>query len=575
MYKNKRIMHRIIKSHLESFVKSNGLEQLNESVQFEMFVNYSILSAKMIGAIEIDSITTGEGDDGTDGIAVLINEELVISDEDALTVFKSDRKNQDVEIVFIQSKRSESYDLGDFLKFKESINKFLTTEQYDANDDIQKNARDVFDVIINNVTKVRNGKPSFTARYVTTGLYQKPEAIEAAKNEYIKQLKELGYFSDIDFQFLGRDEITKLWVNTYSGVTSKLPMFSNAPLPSINGIEEAYLAVVKAKDFVNELLLNEDGNLRSNVFEENVRAFLGAENTVNEAISETIKNKKTSSRFPVLNNGITIVSEDVRVQGSILHLQNYQIVNGCQTSNVLFENRNSLSDDLMVNLKIVETSNEDVFSELVRATNSQTQVDETQFISLRPIVKRVENYFNTYEGQDGRIYFERRDRQYIGKDVPSIRIFSVNIAAKSVCAMFLERPELSYRYPKRMYELFTDKMFSEDVKEIVFYTSCLTLYRLHLLVASADIPQNMRKYKWHIILLVRAIICGRSTAQINSKKIENECNKIIQVLLAKNSDSVKDPFNKAVKIIQSFPDVSDDKLKRQTIMDEMLQKVTL
>lgn len=137
-------MHRIIKSHLESFVKSNGFEQLEESVQFEMFVNYSIMSAKMIGPIEIENITTSDGDDGTDGIAVLINEELVISDEDALSVFKSERKNQDVEIVFIQSKRSESYDLGDFLKFKESINKFLTTEDYDVNDDIQKTAREIF-----------------------------------------------------------------------------------------------------------------------------------------------------------------------------------------------------------------------------------------------------------------------------------------------------------------------------------------------------------------------------------------------------------------------------------------------
>jgi hypothetical protein len=565
-------MHRIIKSHLESFAKSNGLEQLDESVQFEMFVNYSVMAAKMIGAIEIENITTGEGDDGTDGIAILINEELIISDEDAKSMFRSERKNQDVEIIFIQSKRSESYDLGDFLKFKESINKFLSPEDYKTNDDIQKTARGIFDVIIDNVTKIRNGKPSFTARYVTTGLYQKPGAIEAAKNEFIRQLNELSYFNDIDFQFLGRDEITKLWVNTYSGVTSKLPMFSNAPLPTIAGIEEAYLAVVKAKDFVKELLINEDGNLRSNVFEENVRAFLGSDNPVNLAISNTIKDSKNSSRFPVLNNGITIVSEDVRVQGNILHLQNYQIVNGCQTSNVLFENRNNIGDDLMVNLKVVETMNEDVFSELVRATNSQTEVDETQFISLRPIVKRVEEYFNTYEGQDGRIYFERRDRQYIGKDVPSIRIFSVNIAAKAVCAMFLERPELSYRYPKRMYELFTDKMFSEDVKEIVFYTACLTLYRLHLLVASADIPQNMRKYKWHILLLVRAIICGKNSSAINSKKIETECSKIIQAL-AKHGESVKEPFNKAVKIIQSINDITDDRLKRQAIMDEMLSKI--
>src|SRR5690606_28438435 len=72
---------------------------------------------------------------------------------------------------------------------------------------------------------------------------------------------------------------------------------------------------------------------------------------------------------------------------------------------------------------------EDVFSDLVRATNSQTKVDETQFISLRPIVKRIESYFNTYKGQDGRIFFERRERQYIGKDVPSISGYYGSVCA--------------------------------------------------------------------------------------------------------------------------------------------------
>jgi len=565
-------MHRIIKSHLESFSKSNGIEHHDESVQFEMFVNYSVLSPKMIGSIELENITTSDADDGIDGIAILINEELILSDEDAKSIFESERRNHDVEIIFIQSKRSESFDLGGFLKFKESINRFITSEDYSIGDDVQDNARKIFDIVIENVTRIRDGKPSFTARFATTGVYKSPDAIEKAKDEFIDQLKDLGYFSSIDFQFLGRDEITKLWVDTYSGVSSKLTMFSNAPLPSISGIEEAYLAVVKAKDLVSELLINEDGNLRTHVFEENVRAFLGSDNPVNQAISETINDDESYSRFPVLNNGITIVSEDVRVQGSILHLQNYQIVNGCQTSNVLFENYESLDDNLMVNLKVVETSNEDVFSELVRATNSQTKVDETQFLSLRPIVKRIEEYFNTYEGQDGRIYFERRDRQYIGKDVPNVRIFSVNIAAKSVCAMFLERPDLSYRYPKRMYELFTEQMFSEDVKEIVFYTTCLTLYRLHLLVASADIPQNMRKYKWHIMFLVRIIIAGREVPNINSKKIEGYCQKIIDAL-AKHGPSVIEPFQKAVDIVTSIEDMTDDRLKRQAIMEEMINKI--
>ncbi|WP_367390722.1 AIPR family protein [Lewinella sp. LCG006] len=565
-------MHRIIKSHLDNFVKSNALEQFDESEQFEMFVNHSVMSSKMIGIVDVENVTTGEGDDGTDGIAIIINEELIVSDDDARIVFNSERRNHDVDIVFVQSKRSESYDLGDFLKFKESILKFVNSDTYEVNEDIQQNARQVFDIVIDNVPKIRNGKPSFIGRYVTTGVYRNPEALELAKVEFVKQLEDIGYFSQVDFQFLGRNEITKLWVDTYSGVTSRLSMFSNAPLPSIVGIEEAYLAVVKAKDFINEILTNEDGNLRNNVFEENVRAFLGVDNPINTAIAETINNQETSSRFPVLNNGITIVSEDVRVQGSILHIQNYQIVNGCQTSNVLFENRNNIHEDLMVNLKVVETANEDVFSELVRATNSQTKVDETQFLSLRPVSKRIEDYFNTYEGQDGRLYFERRDKQYTGKDIPNVRIFSLNNTAKAVCAMFIERPDLSYRYPKRMYELYTEKIFSDDVKEIIFYTSSLALYRLYLLVAKADIPQNVRKFKWHIILLVRFIISGKEMPELNSRKMEGYCQKIIDVC-AKSNDEVINIFNKAVAIINSIEDLTDDRLKRQSVMQEMIDKI--
>ena len=48
-------------------------------------------------------------------------------------------------------------------------------------------------------------------------------------------------------------------------------------------------------------------------------------NPVNIAIAETINRPYSSTRFPVLNNGITVVSPDVRVQGSTLHLENFQI----------------------------------------------------------------------------------------------------------------------------------------------------------------------------------------------------------------------------------------------------------
>ncbi len=318
--------------------------------------------------------------------------------------------------------------------------------------------------------------------------------------------------------------------------------------------------------------MTEDGNLRTQVFEENVRSFLGNENPVNRSIAETLNDAKASTRFPVMNNGITIVSPDVRVQGNILHLENFQIVNGCQTSNVLYENRKILSDRIMVNLKIVETSNEDVFAELVRATNSQSKIEENQFFSLRPIVKRVEQYFESFDGQDGRLYFERRDRQFIGRDVPAVRVFSVHTAAKCVAAMFFHRPELAYRYPKQMYQLIGEKMFSEANKEIIFYCASLALYRLHLLVSNGTIPQNMRKFKWHILALVRVIIAGEKMPDLGSKKIDQYCQKIVDAL-SKHGAAAVTPFKKAAGIIEAMGDVSSDRLKRQTVLEEMLKNL--
>ena len=226
-------MHRIIKSHLENFSNSFGISDLEEAEQFEYFVNYSILTPKISTTFELGDVTTSDSDDGIDGVAVIVDEDLVISDDDAKTIFKSDRKNHDVELVFIQAKRSESFDLGDFLKFKESIIKFVDSEEYEPNDEVQANANAAYTVCLKNVPKIRGGKPSISVRYATTGVYQEPEALEKARKAFEKELKSIGYFSSIDIRFIGRDELTSLWVSTYSSIQAELPIFSNAPLPKI------------------------------------------------------------------------------------------------------------------------------------------------------------------------------------------------------------------------------------------------------------------------------------------------------------------------------------------------------
>lgn len=561
-------MHRIIKAHLDSFVKSFGLAADDESVQFEKFATHCVLSSRFSAAFDLDDVSTGDGDEGIDGVAVVIDEVVTASVEDAELIFVAPRRNHDVDIMFVQAKRSEGFDLGDFLKFKEGILRFATQTPYAANDEVLSEARRMFDVALKEVPKVRHGKPSLTARFITTGQYQKPAALETALKDFLAQLAELGLFHETDVRFIDRDELTRLWVGTYSSINASLPAFSIAALPNIAGIDEAYLAVVRANDFVNNLLLTEDGNLRTQVFEENVRSFLGHDNLVNQSIAATLASD-AASRFPVLNNGITIVSPDVKLQGTTLHMTNYQIVNGCQTSNVLFENREALGE-VMVNIKVVKTQLEDVFSELVRATNSQSKVEDTQFLSLRPIIKRVEQYFNTYDGAESRLYLERRDRQYVGQEIPATRIFSLHYAAKCVASMFCNRPELAARYPKQMYEELTDTIFADSTKEIVFYAACVTMYRFNLLVSNSTVPQNMKRFKWHMLPLVRAILVGHNNVvPLNSKDAEKAAKRVIEVM-GQHGQPATDVFNKVVGICQGLGEVSADRLKRQLIFTEML-----
>ncbi|PHV23042.1 AIPR family protein [Janthinobacterium sp. BJB446] len=563
-------MHRIVKAHLESFVSSFGLDADDEATQFEKFATYCVLSNRYSSSFDLDDVSTGEGDEGIDGVALVIDEIVIPSADDAHSVFLTPRRNHDVDVVFVQAKRSEGFDLGDFLKFKEGILRFATQSPFAALDENLVEARSIFDVVLKEVPKVRNGKPSLIARYVTTGHYQAPAALETALRDFLIQLHDLGLFHEIDVRFVDRDELTRLWVGTYSGINASLPAFSTAALPNIAGIDEAYLAVVKASDFVGNLLLSEDGNLRTQVFEENVRSFLGLENSVNQSIAATLASD-VASRFPVLNNGITIVCPEMKLQGTTLHLTNFQIVNGCQTSNVLFENRDILKD-VMVNVKVVKTQSEDVFSELVRATNSQTKVEDTQFLSLRPLIKRVEQYFNTYNGAESRLYLERRDRQYVGQDIPATRIFSLHNAAKCVASMYCNRPEFASRYPKQMYEELTDVMFDDSTREMIFYAACLTMYRFNLLVSNSTIPQNMKRFKWHMLPLVRAVVSEKTVLPLNSKKAEQSAEKIIKVM-GQHGKKATEVFEKIVEICQSMGEVSNDRLKRQAILAEMLDKI--
>lgn len=370
---------------------------------------------------------------------------------------------------------------------------------------------------------------------------------------------------------IDKDELIKLWSLTYSGVEAKFEVKGYTPYPEIAGITEAYLAIVPAKNFVKSVLSDEDGKLRNFVFQENVRAFLGQENPVNSMIRNTLSDESGRERFGILNNGITIISPNVKVQSDSIYIENFQIVNGCQTSNVLYGDRSILSDETMLTVKVVEATDADVISDIVRATNSQTKVEDIQFLSLKPIIRKVEAYFESVaedSDEEVKLYFERRDRQFVGLGVPDKRIFDIKEASRAVASMFLERPDLAARYPTQMLEELNEFLFDERNKEIIFYTASLALYRIQLLIGNNKIPYNFSKYKWHMLMCLKYSITGKKGPDLTSGKVEEFCKKIIDVCKDLNDDNLKH-FKYAENLIKQTGEVNRDKLRAQSYTEEL------
>jgi hypothetical protein len=372
-------MHRIIDSHLKEFVSNMGFDNLDKPAQFERFANYCIALGFCPTTIESDEITTGSDDSGIDGLAVIIDEEIVLSEEFANEVFGDNKRNHEVMFLAVQAKTSEKFELGDVLKFTSAVERLYLNDNYEPNEPLEKSVNSIFSISIDKANKIRGGRPSIYCAYVTTGVYNNPKEIQRAFDDSKLKFVNSGIFENVEFQFIGRDDLIKIWSDSRNGVEAKLELHNVAAMLKIEHITESYLAVVNAKELVSNLLQDKDGRLRAFVFEENVRSFLGSENPVNAEIRKTILDSDKCMMFPVLNNGITIVSPDVVMQGTIANLNGFQIVNGCQTSNILFREKEALPDEMMVNVKIIETSNIEVLSELVRATNSQSKIDDSQF----------------------------------------------------------------------------------------------------------------------------------------------------------------------------------------------------
>lgn len=565
-------MHRVVQAHVTDF--QNKFEVSSDlTKQFEAFVNFVIFRSLCSESVDPNDLVYSGDDPGIDGIMIFVDDDYVSSAEEVNDALVGRKRDVDVTIVFTQAKTSEYWLKKDINTLQSAIIDFLSDAHAYPHSEYMENCREVFDMVLRNVGRIRNGKPCAQVYFATTARAPDDREILAAQDALKASVADTGYFSNVEVMLANRDTIVEMWKAAEGQVEATLPVLGSAAFPKAPGIEEGYVVTVKVIDFIDQILRDKNDRFRQRIFEENVRDFIGMDGEVNKEIIDTLKDSLKQKRFGILNNGVTIISPDVRVTGFDIYLRNFQIVNGCQTSNILFKHRDSVNDEATLMLKVVETSDPGVVDDIVRSTNRQAKVEEDQFLATLDSVKAIERYFDARGAdEEYRIYFERRKNQFAShENVKAIRVFDIKEIARCLAAMFLDKPDIASRYPIRLTGEMRSLVFNKCYHEESYHVAAYSLYRLKILLSNKRIDPKYGKLRWHIIMAIKYLVCGDKIPKLDSSKIKEFCKKIEQFISSGDEDTVKS-INDLCSTIVNINDITRDKLKGSTLVSDVKTK---
>ncbi len=517
----------VLNGFVKSFAESVDIPSENTADAFEAFATSVVL--KKYHACEVTNIEefkTGGGiDGGIDGVAILVNGRPVRSEED-LAFFNSRLRRLNFEFVFIQAKTSAAFDAGGIGTFLYGVSQFFSDQpEIRFNEDIEilRNLKNkVYELSIS-----MDENPRCYAYYATAGIWNNDPEPAARLSYGVKSLKESNLFSSVTAHPIDANMLKEVYRELERGVTREIRLDKTATFPSIGGVDEAYLGLLSGQEYL-KLISSDDGALNRNLFYDNVRDFQG-NNPVNRDIATTLGGKNIG-RFPLLNNGVTIVARNIVRTGDNFRISDFQIVNGCQTTHVLFEHKDLITQETFIPIKLVATNDSEIITEVIKATNWQTAVMPEALESLSPFHKDIEDFYNSHESslaREDRVYYERRSKQYYFDPIPANNIVTLTSQTKAFVAMFLNEPHSHPRYYGELLKAYESKLFVADHKPAPYFASGLAFVLIHRMMNQKIIPKDMRKYTYHILMLLRIHFAGESVPKMNSHKITSYCSDLI------------------------------------------------
>ncbi|MCM3288950.1 AIPR family protein [Paenibacillus sp. MER 180] len=576
MSEMKKVSNPIISGYLKAFAKSNEISDnlaRDEHNLFEKFTNDIIL--KIYGNdtnADYEDMETGTAF-GIDGVAIFVNDKMVTNIDDINYACQSTKKIE-VEFIFTQTKVSQKFDRQEISDFLQGVNRFFNLEACEI-----KELRTAWEntKFLYSMSGKFKKHPKLSLFFVTLS----PEKIQnddvhmkAEINHGIENLRNKVMFDEknICIEFLGLREIMDLYKKNTNNLEINFNL-DKQPVPypkdPTGRITSGYFGLINLNDLL--VVLSDDINgqkkLRKGIFEDNIRDYLGSSEKfeVNADMKEQITSDK-AHLFGLLNNGITIIADEVSIVTTEVTLTNYQIVNGCQTSNVIYECMSEItSNSIYIPIKLIGTTDEETKNAIIKATNSQTALKPEQLIALTKEQKSLEEYYSAKRTQNRfDLYYERRTEQYRNEDIQKTKIINIPFQIKATSALFLDLPhEVSGQYGK--VEQSTRGQLFQNIKFLnSYYVSGLSWYRVETFIRNNEEGKKYRRARWHLIMLLKYIL---NTDEKIITSIDKQSEKLSYIIEKNMIDDIKSlktiemalSYIKDYLVSQGIDDISEDR----------------
>lgn len=545
----------MIKARVNSFRTARALSGITDDRLFELFVNDAILCSHQSdlntseGTILDECSVGGANDMGIDGLAIKVNGIFVSTKQDVDELIELN-KQISIEFLFIQTKNKDKLDSGEYGKFTDGIIDFLADEHHEPhNDKIDALLQLKNYLFSDGVILHWKSNPIVRVYYVIFGQWHDNKHIES-KSEKLKQdIENLHCYEASHIKFIDSAELRRICGENENAFSTVLTVVDNFGLAEVNDVDNSLIVLLSAQELL-KMITTDEQIIRQSLFTDNVRAYQG--NTdINQEIMNTIKN--APSIFSLLNNGITIVCTSVLVSNRKITLSNPQIVNGCQTCNVLFDAyvQGINCDKVTLLAKIIATEKDTVTSLIIRGTNNQNVVYGEAFETARDFHKNLEEfiYYVQRDALTEKIYYERRSRQYARNSrILNTHIIGLKALTQSFVSIFMQAPHLGSSHEIIILKKFKNSIYIDGQSFYPYYTSAMMCLNFEKARREGRINQIAESYRYHIMMIACELIAGISVSINSNRRIDEYCIKLIKVVA--DTDEYTKYITKALSIVQ-------------------------